>query len=85
MSAVWAILKGRCHHPSPLAVLVRILEICDHARLQLLALWVPRDHNTLADYLSHLCVLLDRDSVEGGAGDLRECVVEISNRGHSEK
>jgi hypothetical protein len=85
MSAVWAILKGRCHHPSPLAVLVRILELCDDARLQLLALWVPREQNSLADYLSHLCVLLDRDSVSGGASDLREYTMEFSNGGNLER
>jgi hypothetical protein len=65
LDAVWAVLKGRCNHPDPFAVLVNILNLCDSARVQLLALWVPREHNVLADYLSHLCVLLDRDSISG--------------------
>jgi hypothetical protein len=32
-------------------------------RLQIVALWVPRELNDLADYLSHLSFLVDRDHV----------------------
>jgi ribonuclease HI len=46
-------------------VLSNIYNICDENRLSLLALWVPREDNTYADYLSHLSVLLDRQEVSG--------------------
>jgi hypothetical protein len=79
LDAVWAVLKGRCKHPAPFAVLVNILEICDSARIQLLALWVPREQNTLADYLSHLCVLLNRDCVAGEEEFFTDYVVGKNN------
>jgi 8-oxo-dGTP pyrophosphatase MutT (NUDIX family) len=42
-----------------------ILELCDVLRVQIVALWVPREENELADYLSHLSFILNRDSVGG--------------------
>jgi hypothetical protein len=37
-----------------------ILKGCDEKKLQLVALWIPREENLLADYLSHICVYLNR-------------------------
>jgi hypothetical protein len=45
--------------------LTRILHYCDLYHLQVLALWVPREQNTFADYLSHLSMYLDRSTVSG--------------------
>jgi hypothetical protein len=57
--------KGRCDEPSGLALLARILSRCDLYRLQIVALWVPRELNELADYLSHLAFSVNRDQVSG--------------------
>jgi hypothetical protein len=71
-SAMWSVNKGRCFEPEGLVLVERILRMCDLYRLQIVALWVPREQNELADYLSHLSFLVDRDSVEGtwAAGEL---------------
>jgi len=65
MSAMWSVNKGRCKEDSGLIVLEDILEMCDKNRIQLVALWIPREENELCDYLSHLSVMLDREEHEG--------------------
>jgi hypothetical protein len=64
-SSTWAINKGNCKDPASRIVLTRILHYCDLYHLQVLALWVPREQNTFADYLSHLSTYLDRSTVSG--------------------
>jgi hypothetical protein len=64
-SAMWSVNKGRCFEEAGLVVLTRILALCDLYRLQIVALWVPREMNELADYLSHLAFSVDRDQVSG--------------------
>jgi len=65
LSAVWSVNKGRCRAEGSLAVLNEILRLCDVYHLQLLALWVPREDNMYADYLSHLASSLCREEVVG--------------------
>ena len=65
LSAVWSVNKGRCRADGSLAVLNEILRLCDVYHLQLLALWVPREDNLYADYLSHLASSLRREEVVG--------------------
>ncbi len=65
LSAVWSVNKGRCGADGSLAVLNEILRLCDVYHLQLLALWVPREDNMYADYLSHLASSLCREEVVG--------------------
>ena len=69
-SGVWSVNKGRCHAEEDLLIVREILTIADDRRIQLLALWVPRDLNQLADYLSHLSSMLNRDEVRGRLSDL---------------
>lgn len=69
-SAAFSVLKGSCHEPRGFDLLTTIFRICDQRHLQLMALWVPRDHNELADYLSHLASYLHRDSVAGSLSSL---------------
>ncbi len=69
-SAMWSVNKGRCHEPTAMTVLSHILHMCDMYRVQIVALWVPREENTLADYLSHFAHFSDRDEVEGWLTDL---------------
>ena len=71
LSAVWSINKGRCHEHISLDTIEAVLGLCDDRGIMLLALWVPREDNMLADYLSHLSVVLHRSEVEGEVRDLR--------------
>lgn len=64
-SAMWSVNKGRCFEPSGELVLTRVLHWCDVFHLQIVALWVPRELNELADHLSHLACSVDRDEVSG--------------------
>jgi hypothetical protein len=65
LAAVWSINKGRCYEDVAFETLSRILTLCDNLRCQILALWVPREQNTLADYLSHLSRYANRPEVRG--------------------
>lgn len=68
--ATWSINKGRTHEPAAHPVLRNILHQCDRYHLQIVALWVPRERNELADYLSHLAYYLNRSEVRGSVADL---------------
>jgi hypothetical protein len=70
LSAVWSVNKGRCSEDGDLALLDRILSAADKKKNSLVALWVPREVNSLADYLSHLCTYLNRDEVTGSLSSL---------------
>jgi len=72
LSAVWAVNKGRCHDAVSLGPLMSILDKCDECKNQLVALWLPREENEFADYLSHLASLLNRESIGGRCQDLDE-------------
>ena len=69
-SAVWSVNKGRCDEEMALPYLSNMLQLCDDRSIQLLALWVPREENQLADYLSHYAFLSDRDVVSGWVSEL---------------
>ena len=69
-SAVWSINKGRCFEEQGLTTLTNILHTCDVKKILLVGLWVPRDLNQAADYLSHLSRYLHRAECTGRAGEL---------------
>jgi hypothetical protein len=77
-SAMFSVNKGRCREESGLEVLSSIFEMCDEYRVQLLALWIPREENLISDYLSHLCAIIDRDEFEGSS--IRDLSVLESQR-----
>jgi hypothetical protein len=62
---MWTVNKGRCKEETGLIILEEIFELCDLHRVQLMALWVPREDNMLSDFLSHLSVTLNRSEYEG--------------------
>jgi ribonuclease HI len=76
-SAVWSVNKGGCTEERALAVLSDILHLCDVAHIHIIALWVPREENQVADYLSHFAYLSDRDERHGWLTELGlspECI-----------
>ena len=79
LSGVWSINKGSCHSDVSMVTLEAILECCDIKRIQLIALWLPREHNQFADYLSHLSSFLGREEVEG-----RVCELNVSQESRVE-
>jgi hypothetical protein len=68
LSGVYTVLKGRTKSVDSFIVLESILDMCDTNKLLLLALWVPRESNQLADFLSHLSVLMNRDRIDDCEG-----------------
>ena len=68
--ATWSVNKGRTREPAAHPVLRNILHQCDRYYLQIVALWVPRERNELADYLSHLAFYLNRSEVRGSVAEL---------------
>jgi hypothetical protein len=74
LSAVWSLNKGRCHADISMVTLEDILYECDERRLQILGIWVLRELNEFADYLSHLSSSMGRSTVGGNVeadGSLR--------------
>jgi hypothetical protein len=69
LAAAWSLNKGRCREDIGLVTLAKILELCDTKMIQIVALWVPRESNLLADYLSHLSFYMNRN-VDGRLSDL---------------
>ena len=67
LSAMFTVNKGRCREESGLRILEDILEMCDDYKVQLIALWVPRECNAISDFLSHLCVIMNREEYHGGS------------------
>lgn len=45
-----------------------ILRLADSKRMQLVGIWVPREKNAFADYLSHLINLKKRTASQGNRG-----------------
>jgi Reverse transcriptase (RNA-dependent DNA polymerase)/Reverse transcriptase-like len=66
-SAVAALAINNGSSPSPAVwLLVRdILSLADARNVSFAALWVPREQNTFADYLSHVCTLFRQDHAQG--------------------
>ena len=71
-SCVWSVNKGRCHAEEDLVIVRRILMAADSKHIQLLSLWVPRESNQLADYLSHFSSLINREEVRGRLSSLAQ-------------
>ena len=70
LSGAWSLNKGRCKEEAGLKTLAYILSRADDLKLLLVALWVPRELNQTADYLSHLACYLNRSEVTGNIKDL---------------
>lgn len=70
LSGVWCINKGRAHTGEERELVEDILEKCDELRIVIVALWVPREENQYADYLSHLATYMNRDAVAGRCSTL---------------
>lgn len=69
-SAVSTINNPKCNKEASYALLSSIFAVADQHHLILLAFWIPREENGLADYLSHLACLLNRDEISGAVQDL---------------
>ena len=69
-SGVYSVNKGNCTSKDSANILRIILEKCDDKKISLVGLWVPREENELADYLSHLSYNLNRSSAEGNISEL---------------
>jgi len=68
-AASYSINKGNCRNPASHITLTNILYLCDIYSIEIVALWLPREENQLADYLSHLSTYINRD-INGNLSDL---------------
>ena len=68
LAATYSINKGLARKDDGFAMVADILHHCDDAQLTIVAIWVPREQNQFADYLSHLSCLLHRTRVDGTVG-----------------
>jgi hypothetical protein len=84
-AAVYSVIKGNCTNEGGYEILRQIFQICDSRKIQLAALWVPREQNTVADYLSHLAVYLNRDAVSGGNADLASFIEQDTRKQPTEE
>lgn len=82
-SAALSVNKGNCASPEGYSELEIILELCDEKGLELLAFWVPREENLLADYLSHLSAMLGRERVHGTTSELAAAIGKGPRGGES--
>lgn len=71
-SAALAVNKGNCRDPAGRKLLSNILESCDGLHLEIVALWVPRERNIIADYLSHMSYF----NSGSGQGRLNELIAK---------
>ena len=69
-SAVYSVNKGRAKESRTRELVTQVLEECDRKGFQVVGVWIPRELNTTADFLSHLAHHLDRDSVTGWTSQL---------------
>ena len=78
--AAYSVNSGVCHEAEGAVVLAEILDICDSLSWTPLALWVPRELNSYADFLSHLSSLLNCRWVTGRVSDV--CGLDEATHGH---
>lgn len=70
LSAAWSVNKGGCSADTSMDLIDAILDRCDDMKISIVAIWIPREENELADYLSHLSHMLFRDHVDGKLSEL---------------
>lgn len=69
-SAALSVNKGTCSSPEGRQELEAILKACDGRGLEIVALWVPREDDIVADYLFYLAAILDRKEAKGWMSSL---------------
>lgn len=67
MSATYSVNKGCSRKDESFPILSKVFQSCDDQRYLLVAVWVPREENMLADFLSHFSYVLRRESIGGVA------------------
>lgn len=65
MAACYSVNKGLARKDEGFHIVADILQTCDTMHSFIIALWVPRENNLFADYLSHLACSLHRERVAG--------------------
>jgi len=68
-SAVWSVNKGYCSSEASFLTLSKIFDLLDELFIYIVAVWISRDENDIADNLSHLSFVLNRDAVWGKLGN----------------
>ena len=69
IAAAYAVNKGAGRGLENTELLCSLLDAADAHRIDVVAIWLPRELNSFADFLSHLAFIFDRDSVSAAASD----------------
>ena len=72
--AAYAVNSGHCTDDAGHEVLEEIFELANTLRRTLLAIWIPRESNTITDELSHYASRLGVNEVEGRFSDLPDYI-----------
>jgi hypothetical protein len=64
-SGCYSINRANCKDPLGFPIVSAIYDHCEALKCQILAVWVPRARNNLADHLSHLAFVLCRQEISG--------------------
>lgn len=72
--AALSVNNGSCKNPIGLQYLTEIFRACDIQHVEIVAVWIPRELNTISDFLSHFSVMLNRQEWQGHLHDVERFV-----------
>jgi hypothetical protein len=70
LNNAYSINKGRAINPQPNFIIKLIFDLCDQKAIIFLAFWIPREINTITDFLSHFSTIRNKRFIIGYTSEL---------------
>ena len=70
LNNAYSINKGRAINPQPNFIIKLIFDLCDQKAIIFLAFWIPREINTITDFLSHFSTIRNKRFIVGYTSEL---------------
>ena len=70
LNNAYSINKGRAINPQPNFIIKLIFDLCDQKAITFLAFWIPREINTITDFLSHFATIRNKRFIIGYTSEL---------------
>ena len=70
LNNAYSINKGRAINPQPNFIIKLIFDLCDQKAIIFLAFWIPREINTITDFLSHFSTIRNKRFILGYTSEL---------------
>jgi hypothetical protein len=70
LNNAYSINKGRAINPQPNFIIKLIFDLCDQKAITFLAFWIPREINTITDFLSHFATIRNKRFIVGYTSEL---------------